>query len=85
MKKELEDDESTNQAARHLTDKMKVTDRSIKLPHCVLTNHNPVRNKKSDKLKSDMSALMLVQNGIWEAHVFFLTRAPCAEPNGSVY
>ena len=27
----------------------------------------------------------VVQNGIGEAHVFLLTCAPCAEPNGSVY
>ena len=27
----------------------------------------------------------VVQNGIGEAHVFLLTRAPWAEPNGSVY
>ena len=27
----------------------------------------------------------VVQNGIVKAHVFLLTRAPWAEPNGSVY
>ena len=57
----------------------------------MLTNHNPYRNQKSDKLRSDMRAHLLsahgrvVQKGIGEAHMFLLTRAPWVEPNGSVY
>ena len=64
-------------------------DRSIKLrPYCVLTNHNAT---KVQQIRSDMRARVLgargrvVQKGIWEAHVFLLTRASWAEPNGSVY
>ena len=30
-------------------------------------------------------AAVFVQNGIGEAHMFLLPRAPWAEPNGSVY
>ena len=60
-------------------------------PHCVLTKHNPLRNQKSDKIRSDICARMLgargrvVQNDIGVAHMFLLTRAPWAEPNGSVF
>ena len=59
--------------------------------HCVLTNHNPLRHQKSDKIQSDMRACMLdacgrvVQNSIGEAYMFLLTRVREGEPNGSVY